>query len=112
MTPVMQFWVLIVLLGACTWSIRAWPIILHGRVPHPVWLERFLKHVPVAALTALVVPGALYMHEGGVYSFAPARALAAAAALLTAWRTRSVFATLAVGMGVLWVAQWALSALH
>ena len=30
-------------------------------------------YVPVAALTALVVPGALYLHHDSVYSFAPAR---------------------------------------
>ena len=91
--------------------MRSWPIILHGRVPHPPWLERLLRHVPVAALTALVVPGSLYLHEGSVYSFAPARSIAAVAALLVAWRTKNVLATLAVGMGVLWLAQWALAAL-
>jgi branched-subunit amino acid transport protein len=111
MTPVAQFWLLIVVLGVGTWCMRSWPIILHGRVPHPPWLVRLLKHVPVAALTALVVPGSLYLHQGSVYSFAPARTIAAVAALLVAWRTKNVLATLAVGMGVLWLAQWALAAL-
>ena len=111
MTATAQFWLLIIVLAIGTWSMRAWPIILHGHVPHPPWLERVLKHVPVAALTALVIPGALYVHEGSAYSFAPARTLAAVAALLAAWRTRNVLATLAVGMGTLWLAQWALSAL-
>ncbi len=110
MTPTMQFWLLIVVLALGTWSMRSWPIILHGRVPRPAWLERLLKHVPVAALTALVVPGALYLHQGsGAYSFAPARTVAAVVALAVAWRTRNVLATLAAGMGVLWAAQWALT---
>jgi len=111
MTPVAQFWLLIVVLGIGTWSMRSWPIILHGRVPHPPWLVRLLKHVPVAALTALVVPGALYLHQGSVYSFAPARTVAAVAAVVVAVRTRNVLATLGVGMGVLWLAQLALTAL-
>lgn len=106
MTTAARFWLLIVVLALGTWSMRSWPIILHGRVPHPEWLERLLKHVPVAALTALVVPGALYSHAGDAYAFAPARTIAAICALLAAWRTRNVLVTLAVGMGVLWAAQW------
>ncbi|PKQ15002.1 MAG: AzlD domain-containing protein [Actinobacteria bacterium HGW-Actinobacteria-7] len=111
MSPVVQFWLLIIVLAVGTWSMRSWPIILHGRVPHPPWLERVLRHVPVAALTALVVPGALYLHERSTYSFAPARTIAAVIALVVAWRTKNTLATLAVGMAALWVAQWALGAL-
>lgn len=112
MSPVVRFWLLIIVLAVGTWSMRSWPIILHGRVPHPAWLERLLKHVPVAALTALVVPGALYLHQGnGAYVFAPARTVAAVLALVVAWRTKNVLATLAVGMGALWLAQWAMAAL-
>lgn len=109
MSPEVRFCLLIVVLAVGTWSMRSWPIILHGRVPHPAWLERLLKHVPVAALTALVVPGALYLHQGnGAYVFAPARTVAAVFALVVAWRTKNVLATLAVGMGVLWAMQWLL----
>ncbi len=111
MSPVAQFWLLIGVLAIGTWSMRSFPIMLHGRVPHPPWLERLLKHVPVAALTALVVPGSLYLHEGSAYTFAPARTVAAVCALGVAWRTKNVLATLAVGMGMLWVAQWALGVL-
>ena len=106
-----QFWVLIVTLAIGTWLMRSLPIMLHGHVPHPPWLERFLKHVPVAALTALVVPGALYVHSGSTYTIAPARIVAAVLALIVAVRTKNVLATLVVGMGVLWLGQWGLSAL-
>ncbi|TLM97486.1 MAG: AzlD domain-containing protein, partial [Actinobacteria bacterium] len=89
MSQVALFWILVVTLAVGTWSMRSLPIILHGRVPHPAWLERLLKHVPVAALTALVVPGSLYFHVGSTYTLAPARTIAAVAALLAAWRTRN-----------------------
>jgi len=46
-----------------------------------------------------------------VYHLAPARILAAVIALLVALRTKNVLATLVVGMSVLWLGQWALSAL-
>ena len=110
MTAQQQFWVLIVLLAIGTWLMRSLPIMLHGHVPHPPWLERFLKHVPVAALTALVVPGSLYVHMGNTYSPAPGRMVAAVLALVVALRTKNVAATLAVGMAALWLAQWGLSA--
>lgn len=111
MSAISQFWVLIVVLAIGTWLMRSLPIMLHGHVPHPPWLERFLKHVPVAALTALVIPSSIYVHSGATYTIAPARILAAGLAMLVAFRTKNVLATLAVGMGVLWVAQWGLSAL-
>jgi branched-subunit amino acid transport protein len=106
-----QFWVLIIVLAIGTWLMRSLPIMLHGQVPHPAWLERFLKHVPVAALTALVIPGALYVHSGSTYTIAPARMLATGLALAVALRTKNVLATLVVGMAMLWLGQWGLSAL-
>jgi branched-subunit amino acid transport protein len=111
MSHQLQFWLLIVLLGAGTWTMRSVPILLHGKVAEPAWLERILRHVPVAALTAMVVPSVLYTHLGDVYSFAPSRVIAAVIALVVALRTRNVLATLAVGMIALWVSQWAIGLL-
>ena len=111
MSPQAQFWLLIVVLAVGTWLMRSLPIMLHGHVPHPPWLERFLKHVPVAALTALVVPGSIYLHTGDSYTLAPAQIVAAGLALVVALRTKNIIATLAVGMAALWIAQWGLAAL-
>ncbi|MBA4370986.1 MAG: branched-chain amino acid ABC transporter permease [Coriobacteriaceae bacterium] len=111
MSPRASFWLIILVLAAGTWAMRSIPIMLHGHVPNPPWLERLLKHVPVAALTALVVPGALYLKTDGILAFAPARAVAATVALFVALRTKNVLATLFVGMAVLWLGQWGLAAL-
>lgn len=105
------FWVVILTLAGGTFLLRSLPLWLHGRAPAPRWLERLLRHVPAAALTALVVPASLYTKSNGVYEAAPARILAATAAILVAVRTRSVIWTLVTGMGVLWVAQAVLGAL-
>jgi branched-subunit amino acid transport protein len=105
-TPLVQFWILIVVLALGTWAMRSLPIMLHGHVPHPPWLERLLRHVPVAALTAIVVPAALYTHVGDAYHLAPARIVAAVVAMAVALRTKNVLATLAVGMVVLWGTQY------
>ena len=78
---------------------------LHGHVALPAWAERLLRYVPVAALTALVVPASLYLKTAGVYHFEPPRIVAAVAAMAVALRTKNVVATLVVGMVVLWLAQ-------
>lgn len=111
MSATAQFWLLIFGLASGTWAMRSFPIMLHGRVPHPRWLERLLKYVPVAALTALVVPGSLYLKANGAYHVVPARTIAAIVALAVALRTKNTVATLVAGMAVLWAAQWALAAL-
>jgi len=99
------FWIVILALAIGTLLLRSLPIWLHGRVRLPDWVERLLRHVPAAALTALVVPGVLYIKHDAVYSFAPARLTAGVGALLIAWRTRSTVATLVGGMALLWIAQ-------
>ncbi len=103
MSQTAQFWLMIVVLAAGTWAMRSLPIMLHGHVPHPPWLARLLRHVPVAALTALVVPAALYLHKGNDYSFAPSRTVASVVALLVALKTKNTLATLAAGMATLWI---------
>lgn len=105
MSPRAEFWVIIIALAAGTYAMRVVPILAYGRISMPGWLERFLRHVPAAALTALIVPGVLYVHRETSYELAPARILAAAVALLVAWRWRNMFATLVFGMAALWVFQ-------
>lgn len=100
-----SFLAVIVVVGLGTYLMRAVPIVWHGSIPVPPVVERLLKHVLAAVLTALVVPAALYLKTDGVYDLAPERTIAALAALLVALKWRSVVATLAVGMGVLWIAQ-------
>jgi len=110
-SAVATFWLVIVVLAVGTWLMRSLPIMLHGAVATPAWAERLLRYVPVAALTALVVPNVLYVKSASQYSFSPARTIAAVVALLVALRTRSVLWTLIAGMVALWVGQVAFSAL-
>ena len=63
MSQTAAFWFVIVVLALGTWLMRSLPIMLHGAVATPRWAERLLRYVPVAALTALVVPD-LYIKTG------------------------------------------------
>ena len=62
-------------------------------------LRGFLRDRPTVA-TALVFVG-IFTRGGGV-TLDPARLLAGVSAVVVAWRTRSILATIVVGMGVLW----------
>ncbi len=105
MSETARFWIIIVVLTVGTFLLRSLPIWLYGRTPMPTWVERLLRYVPAAALTALVVPGSLYIKDAGIYELAPARIVAALAALVVAVRTKNVIATMISGMVVLWVGQ-------
>jgi len=93
----------VLVIGAATFLMRLSFIGLAGRYRLPPLVERALRYVPVAVLTALIVPD-LLAHGGGLdLGLSNARLWAGVAAIVVAWRTRNVVATVAVGMGALWL---------
>ncbi len=69
----------------------------------PALLRNALQHVPVAMLTAIVVPAVVFMPPG-VLRIDPgnAKLIAALVAGAVAWWRRSAMLTIAAGMAVLW----------
>jgi len=67
----------------------------------PVWLHGWLKHVPVAILTALIVP-ALLLPKGTLdISLSNPYLMAGIAAAAAAYKTRHIIPTLGLGMLVM-----------
>jgi branched chain amino acid efflux pump len=102
-------WLAIFAVGAINYVARLSFIALFARRDMPPLLERALKHVPAAMLTAIVVPAVVFMGQG-VLQLDPAnpKLIAAVAALgVAAWR-QSTTLTIVVGMSALWIAQYAL----
>lgn len=100
-------WLVIVAAGVGTLALRLSFVLLVGRVESvPPAVGGVLRFVPVAVLSALVVPAvvALSLDPAGL-AFEPAKVVAAAVAAVVAWRTESVLATIAVGMAALWTLQ-------
>ncbi len=91
--------------GLVTFLTRLSFIALLGRVETPPLLERALRFVPPAVLSAIIVP-ALVLREGTA-RLGPdnLRLLAGLVAVAVAWRTRNVLATIATGMGALWALE-------
>ncbi|MFB6154830.1 MAG: AzlD domain-containing protein [Haloferacaceae archaeon] len=99
-------WTLIALVGAGTFALRLSFLQLRGLVDEfPPALERPLSYLPVAVLAAIVFP-ALFTLDGTPGGVINVRVFAASLAVVVAWRTRSVVATIVVGMGVLWTATF------
>ena len=98
-------WLLIIGIGIVTYALRLSFILGLGRVEMPALALRTLRFVPVAVLTAIIVPQLLLPSGVVDLSLHNPRWLAGLLAALIAWRTRNVFLTIAVGMLALWGLQ-------
>ena len=99
----MRIWLILVLCGVLTFAIRLSFIAVEGKIAFPPAFRRLLPFVPVATLTALVLPELLMPHGSLWLAWDNARLFAGAAAIVTAAFTRSVLWTLVVGFTVLGV---------
>jgi branched-subunit amino acid transport protein len=97
-------WLTIAAAGTATYLTRLSFIALARRGAPPAWLARPLRLVPAAVMSALIAPAVLAPHGALMLWPVNPRALAAVAAVVVAWKTRSVLLTLVVGMSVLWLA--------
>jgi branched-subunit amino acid transport protein len=98
-------WLSILGAGVVTFALRLSFIALLGRIEVPPFLERALRYVPAAVLTAVVIPLLFYQDGALEVSVGNERLLAGLIAALIAWRTRSVLFVLGGGMAALWTLQ-------
>jgi branched-subunit amino acid transport protein len=97
-------YVLLVLgMGIVTYLPRWIPLILLSRRQLPEWLRQWLDFIPVAVLSALILPAVV---TGGdprhLDVFQPAL-LVSIPTLLFAWKTRSLAGTVIIGMALFWI---------
>ena len=94
-----------VFIGALTFLTRLSFIALADRWDAPALFSSALRFVPVAILTAIVVPE-LVLHTGTLnVSLTNARLLAGVLAIFVAWRTKNTVLTIVIGMAAFWVLQ-------
>lgn len=97
----MNLWPVILLSGLLTYAIRLSFIALFGRMQVPPWMQRALRFVPPAVLTAILLPD-LVMHGGSLdLSLGNERLMAGLLATFVAWRTRNMLLTILAGMAAL-----------
>lgn len=107
-------WLVVAVIGVATFAFRFSFIYLFGRVDEvPPRIQRALRYVPPAVLAALVAPAIVTLDPdaGVVASLADERLAAGLVAGVVAWRTESLFWTIAVGMGALWLLRFGFGSL-
>lgn len=97
----MNAWPVLIAGGLLTYLIRLSFIVLLGRVETPLMVQRALRFVPPAVLSAIIFQQIL-LNDGEVFlSPLNPRLLAGIVAVVVAWRTRNALLTIAVGMAAL-----------
>jgi branched-subunit amino acid transport protein len=100
-------WFVIVVLALATYAIRLSFIYLFGRLESvPEVVERVLRLVPAAVLAALAIPAIVTIEPSLSATVLDERIAAGTVAVVVAWRTENVFATIASGMGTLWLLRF------
>ena len=101
----MNIWFTIIIAGLLTYATRLSFIYLHGKVSMPDMLQRALRFVPPAVLTAIFFPELLITDGSLNISLGNGRLIAGSVAIVVAWRTKNVILTIVVGMLTLWIFQ-------
>jgi branched-subunit amino acid transport protein len=105
MTATVALWLVLVCSGILTYATRLSFILLFGKVEVPVLLQHALRFVPIAVLSAIILP-ALVINGNTLYlSVHNTRLIAGVIASGVAWRTKNIFLTIIAGLAVLWLLQ-------
>ena len=104
----MNTWLVMLLGGLITFTIRFSFIYLFGKFHVPETVRRALHYVPPAVLSAIVFPE-LFLRDGTLdLSFYNVRLLAGLVAIVVAWYSKNTLLTILVGMLALILFQWLL----
>jgi len=96
----MKTFLLIFFMMVVTFGVRYPVLALVGRINLPRSVERALKFVPVAVLSALSAPIVLISEGGWNISLYNGYLIASIVAILVAWKTQHLLLTIVVGMVV------------
>jgi branched-subunit amino acid transport protein len=96
---------MLIVIGVITFGFRLSFIALMNQLRLPPLLQRALRFVPAAALTAIITPELLIQNGTIFLSPMNARLIAGVIAVIVAWRTKNTLLTIAAGMIALWVLQ-------
>ncbi len=101
----MNIWVIMIIGGLLTFATRLSFILLLDRIKVPDWFRRGLRFVPVAVLSAIILPELTSPNGTLVLSWRNPELLAGLVAILVAWKTKNVLLTILAGMAALIIIQ-------
>jgi branched-subunit amino acid transport protein len=101
----MNIWIIMIIGGLLTFGTRLSFIFLLDRIKVPDWFRRGLRFVPMAVLSAIILPELTSPNGTLFVSWRNPQLLAGLVAILVAWKTKSVLLTIFSGMVALVVFQ-------
>ena len=102
-----MIWLVMIFSGIFTFGTRFVMLTEWVAQGLPRWVIEPLAFVPIAVLTAILVPAVLIdPATQQIIIFENARFFAAVIATIVALLTRSVIGTISTGLATLWVMQW------
>ena len=94
----MNIWITILIAGLLTFATRLSFIFLLDRIKVPDWFRRGLRFVPMAVLSAIILPELTSPNGTLFLSWRNPQMLAGMLAILVAWKTKNVLLTILAGL--------------
>lgn len=102
-----KIWLTLIIAGILTFLTRLSFIALIDRWKLPPVIQRSLRFVPPAVLSAIIFPE-LFIRSGSFdLSLTNYRLIAGIISAFVGWKSRNIFLTIAAGMASLYLLQWA-----
>lgn len=96
-------WAAVVAVALGTWAFRLSFVVLLGYLEEvPPRVDRVLQLIPAAVIAAIIGPNLLLVDGSLAIGADNEQLLAGLVAVVVAWYTKNMFATIAVGMLTLW----------
>ena len=93
-------------MGVVTYLPRLLPVLLLSSKTLPPLVETWLRYVPVAVLSAMLLPSLIVNDDALDFSSSNLFLWAAIPTFLVAWKTRNLFGSVIVGMAVVALARY------
>ena len=101
----MNIWLVMLIVGLLTFGIRLSFILILDRWSPPPIVERSLRFVPVAVLSAIIAPELVLVGGTLDISLGNLRLIAGLIATIVAWQTKNIVWTILAGMSTLLILQ-------
>ena len=101
----MNIWLVMLIVGLLTFGIRLSFILILDRWSPPPIVERALRFVPVAVLSAIIAPELVLVGGTLDISLGNLRLIAGLIATIVAWQTKNIVWTILAGMSTLLILQ-------
>lgn len=104
----MNIWIIMIIVGIFTFATRLSFIAVLERFEMPRNFRRALRFVPIAVLSAILLPELTFSNN--ILSITPTnpRLIAGFIASFVAYKTKSVIWTIAAGMAIFWLLSFLL----